>query len=199
MASAATRGTALAAAITAADSVIARLREVMPRLSYRTAPISSPATIVSIQPRIEPLTERPEWLPLVAAWIYEQWWTDSDETPDSLGAKLRAHLTPDCLPLTLVASLEHHPVGTVTLLEHDVGTELWPHLSPWLAALYVVPPFRRRGVGTALVKAAEARATTLGAGVLYLLTSDREAFYARLGWQIADRVDGQVVMASRAE
>jgi GNAT superfamily N-acetyltransferase len=44
-------------------------------------------------------------------------------------------------------------VGTATLLAQDVDTEQWPELSPWLAAVYVVPEYRHRGIGAALVPA----------------------------------------------
>jgi predicted N-acetyltransferase YhbS len=148
------------------------------------------------QPRIEQLGQRPDLLPIVAAWIYNEWWIGTaEETAESLTGKLGAHLTQDRIPLTLVASLELRPVGTVTLLDHDVGTEQWPERSPWLAALYVVPEYRRRGIGAALVNAAAAKATALGVETLYLATMGREGFYGRLGWKIADRADEQVVMS----
>ena len=152
----------------------------------------------TVRPRIEQLAQRPELLPTVAAWIYKEWWAGvADQTVESLTGLLRAHLHHDRIPLTLVASLEHCPVGTVTLLDHDVGTEQWPGLSPWLAALYVVPEYRYRGVGAALVNAAAAKATALGVEALYLVTIGRQGFYARLGWEIVDRADGQVVMSRR--
>ena len=99
------------------------------------------------------------------------------------------------MPLTLVASLDSRPVGTVTLLAHDVETEQWPNLSPWLAALYVIPECRRRGIGRALVNATVAKAAVLGESQLYLLTVGREPFYADLGWQVVDRSEKRVVMS----
>jgi hypothetical protein len=70
-------------------------------------------------------------LPIVAAWIYNEWWTAVDGANlATVTDLLRAHLVDDQLPLTLVASLEHRPVGTATLLAHDVDTEQWPELSP---------------------------------------------------------------------
>jgi len=146
--------------------------------------------------RIEQLGQRPDLLPTVAAWIYKEWWSGiAEETLESHTGKLGAHLTHDRIPVTLVASLEHRPVGTVTLLDHDVGTEQWPERSPWLAALYVVPAYRQRGIGAVLVNAAAAKATALGVGTLYLATTGREEFYARLGWEITDRADELVVMS----
>ena len=59
-------------------------------------------------------------------------------------------------------------------------------MSPWLAALYVIPAARRRGVGAALIEAALARAAQFAAGTIYLLTTDQEAYYARLGLESPD-------------
>jgi len=146
--------------------------------------------------RIEQLAERPDLLPVVADWIYREWWTSvAGASADEVGDLLRCHLIPDRMPLTLVASLGDHPIGTATLLEHDIGTERWPDLSPWLAALYVVPEFRHRGTGATLVGAIVAKAIALGVGTLYLVTVDGEGFYSRLGWQVLSREEGKVVMA----
>ncbi|MBV8805563.1 MAG: GNAT family N-acetyltransferase, partial [Sinobacteraceae bacterium] len=68
-------------------------------------------------------------------------------------------------------------------------------LSPWLAALYVIPDCRCRGVGGALVNATVSKARALGVRVLYLYTADREDFYAHLGWKVVDRSDWKVVMS----
>lgn len=146
--------------------------------------------------RIEQLAERHDLLATVAEWIYQQWWTTAPgESVVTLAARLQAHLIHDHIPLTLVASTGYQAVGTVTLLAHDVDTEPWPELSPWLAALYVVPGYRHRGIGRALVNAAEARATVLGVRELYLSTKGREVFYTYLGWRTVHRREGLVVMA----
>jgi len=97
--------------------------------------------------------------------------------------------------LTLVASLNTLPVGTATLLAHDVGTEQWPDLTPWLAAVYVVPEHRRRGIGASLVNAIVSEAAAAGMDVLYLLTTEREEFYTQLGWEVFDRAGEATVMS----
>jgi predicted N-acetyltransferase YhbS len=147
-------------------------------------------------PRIEQLAERPDLLPVVATWIYQEWWTAVDgASVGTLTDLLRAHLVPDQMPLTLVASLETLPVGTATLLVHDVGTEQWPELSPWLAAVYVVPEYRHRGIGAALVNSIVAKATALRVEALYLQTVGSEKFYARLGWGVLHRAEEKTVMS----
>jgi GNAT superfamily N-acetyltransferase len=97
--------------------------------------------------------------------------------------------------MTLVASLERIPVGTATLLAHDVETEEWPDPSHWLAALYVMPEYRRRGVGAALIDAIVEKPRLLGVGVLYLSTVEREEFYAGMEWQVIHRREDKVVMS----
>jgi predicted N-acetyltransferase YhbS len=145
---------------------------------------------------IEALAARPEHLPTVAQWIYGQWWSQvPGASVGTLCAMLREGLTLAPVPLTLLATSGQHPVGTVSVLAHDVGTEPWAAMSPWLAALYVIPTARRRGVGAALIEAALARAAAFAAGSVYLLTTDQEAYYARLGWKIVTRGDDAVVMA----
>jgi len=152
-----------------------------------------------VQPRIEQLAERPDLLSTVATWIYDEWWVDVDgANVGTLTDLLRAHRIKDQMPLTLVASLERRPVGTAMLLAHDVETEPWPELSPWLAALYVMPEYRRRGIGAALVNAIVAKATDFGVGALYLATVGQERFYTRLGWQVADRREHKIVMSKGA-
>ena len=146
--------------------------------------------------RIEQMANRTELLPVVAAWIYDEWWQDIEGSSLSQVADLlRTHLEPSHIPLTLVASMGTLPVGTATLLAHDVGTEQWPHLSPWLAAVYVVPEYRRRGIGASLVNAIVSEAAAARTEVLYLLTFEREDFYAQLGWEVFDRAGEATVMS----
>jgi GNAT superfamily N-acetyltransferase len=146
--------------------------------------------------KIEQLSERRHLLPTVAGWIYNEWWTEVEgASVGSLSDLLQAHLLQDQIPITLVASLERCPVGTATLLAHDVKTEEWPDLSPWLAAVYVMPEYRRRGIGAALINAVVEKAAALGVGILYLSTVGREEIYADLGWQIIHRSEEKVVMS----
>jgi predicted N-acetyltransferase YhbS len=60
-------------------------------------------------------------------------------------------------------------------------------LRPWLAALFVLPEFRRQGIGATLVRRSEAEAGTLGEDRLFLYTSGAEFYYGRLGWSILFR------------
>jgi predicted N-acetyltransferase YhbS len=129
--------------------------------------------------RIEHLFQHVEHVDRVARWIFDEFWGDKNvHTPESLARLLRQAVAPDAIPLSLVAFVDDSPVGTANLIENDDDSR--PHLRPWLAALYVAPGFRRRGVGSALVGQVGELAATLGIGSLFLGT-DNSGFYARFG------------------
>jgi uncharacterized protein (DUF952 family)/GNAT superfamily N-acetyltransferase len=54
---------------------------------------------------------------------------------------------------------------------------------PWLAAVYVTPRARRKGVGQAITMWVAARAQMLGFPTLYLYTEDNQEWYEDLGWR----------------
>jgi predicted N-acetyltransferase YhbS len=84
------------------------------------------------------------------------------------------------VPCAWVALLDGVPVGSVSLVASNMSTR--PDLTPWLAALYVLPDHRGRGVGTALTRRCESEAAIAGYRRLYLYTSRARGYYQRLGW-----------------
>ncbi|MCA0059225.1 GNAT family N-acetyltransferase [Mesorhizobium sp. B261B1A] len=50
----------------------------------------------------------------------------------------------------------------------------------------MAPEHQNRGIGTALVRAIEAHATSLGVEALYLYTWEARDFYMRLGWRVVE-------------
>lgn len=121
----------------------------------------------------------PEMIPQVADWIYNQFWTDQQVvTAAVLADLLRDNVDANSIPLSLLAFVDETPVGTINLIESD--DEAYPHLTPWLAALYVKPEFRDQGIGSVLVKDLLQKARGLKIRKLYLGT-ERPDFYIRLG------------------
>jgi predicted N-acetyltransferase YhbS len=76
-----------------------------------------------------------------------------------------------------------------------------PELTPWLAALIVLPEYRRRRIGEALVRRCEAEAGAAGFERIYLFASNARTYYPRLGWvpMAEDFYEGEpVVIMSRS-
>jgi GNAT superfamily N-acetyltransferase len=134
------------------------------------------------------LADYPQYLSVVAGWIFDEWgWEMPRSTMGSIQAEFSVHLNCDRIPLTMLALVETQPVGTASISLHDMDTRM--DLTPWLAAVYVLPEFRGQGIGSQLVRVIEEVATRLQLERLYLFTPDREAFYARLGWSVLETIE----------
>jgi GNAT superfamily N-acetyltransferase len=134
------------------------------------------------------LADYPQYLPCVADWIYKEWgWELPGSTLESIRSEFSQYLNTDHIPLTMLALVDSQPVGTASITLHDMNTRM--ELTPWLAAVYVLPEFRRRGLGSELVRAIESAAIRLQLECLYLFTPDQESFYARLGWSVLEIVE----------
>lgn len=123
---------------------------------------------------IHPLADHVDAIPSIAAWreIYGM------ETQASVQQRIGTWVDRNQIPTALVAVAGNQVIGTVALKER----ELHFSYSPWLAGLFVIPQFRRKGVGALLVGAAEREAASLGVERLYLYTPGSQAFYENLGW-----------------
>jgi GNAT superfamily N-acetyltransferase len=118
-------------------------------------------------------------------------------TADARSAKFLAHMNRDTLPIAWVAHDGAKALGTAALRVCDLeGRE---DLTPWLGGVYVCPPFRGRGIASALCVAVEQKARQLGASALYLFTTDQSRVYAHLGWKFFERIqwhgrDGEIMV-----
>lgn len=125
------------------------------------------------------LFDKPEHIPTVARWIYDEFWLNKPGySPELFENLLSEAINPSQIPLSLLAIVNNAPAGTVNLIENDDETRT--HLKPWLAALYVCPEFRSMGIGTKLVSFIVERAIALNYLDVYLGT-DNPGFYQRLG------------------
>jgi GNAT superfamily N-acetyltransferase len=142
---------------------------------------------------IAPLADHAAHLPLLAAWNLQSWGAATGRSYDGYVARLTAYLSRGPLPMALIALWDGRPAGTACVNLDDMSTR--PGLSPWLANLYVDPAFRRRGIGGALVRAAEDAARAAGHARLHLYTPNQERLYAALGWRVVERdvYDGEDV------
>jgi GNAT superfamily N-acetyltransferase len=93
----------------------------------------------------------------------------------------------DRLPLALVALGDQKLIGTVSLKYDDL--DIRPEIKIWLGGLFVMPEWRRRGVGSLLMQRALEAATRLHLEKLFLWTSSAESLYLKLGWRPVERLD----------
>ncbi|MCL2629621.1 MAG: GNAT family N-acetyltransferase [Alphaproteobacteria bacterium] len=94
------------------------------------------------------LADRPEFIEGVAKFLHEEWSQHEGFKLDADIYRTKHSICKDGIPQTLIAVEGDELVGTVSLWYNDLKTR--QDLSPWMAALYVKPSHRRRGIGRAL-------------------------------------------------
>ena len=90
----------------------------------------------------------------------------------------------DLMPTVLVMLEGQQPVGMVALCLDDLDGR--PDLNPWLAGVYVEPPFRGRGYALRLIEELEALARSSGIKQLSLYTEAAIGLYAKVGWAVTE-------------
>lgn len=137
--------------------------------------------------------QKPEFIPELATWINREWGHFSAyHTVSNEIMRLRRHSRLLRFPFTLVGQSGEAPVGMVSVMSHDEEGSI-AHVA-WLSCVLVPPQFRHMGFGSSLVRTAEREAMRLGVKKMLLFTTNREAFFARLGWRTMQKTNyGQSV------
>lgn len=117
----------------------------------------------------------------VARWCLDEWvHLFPDDTEQwYLDTYTRADSTGEGPPHALAAVDGEQVVGSALLVPDDELPGA-PEPGPWLAAVYVVPGHRGRGVGRALVTAIMQRASS----DIWLYTENETAWYESMGWTV---------------
>jgi GNAT superfamily N-acetyltransferase len=123
---------------------------------------------------------------LVARWRHDAFFADMGAAfEETLEAQRLWLAQPSDYEIALLAEVASEPAGCCLFVREEIDAK--HDLTPWLASLYVAPPFRKQGVGGALVRAIEQHARKVGCGTLHLYTVTAEPFYAGLGWVTQER------------
>lgn len=133
---------------------------------------------------------------MIARWHWRDW------NGGPLEFWIRCHAAEarsDGIPRAWMAFVDGEPVGSVSLVQRNMNTR--PDLSPWLAALWVRPEYRGKGIGAALTRRCEEEARRLKTDRLYLYTEVAAGFYARLGWTVVseEEYEGNAVVVMTRE
>jgi GNAT superfamily N-acetyltransferase len=142
------------------------------------------------------LRDRPGFADAVADRVWRAFWKNEGHPLSLLTGLVRESFGAGPIPTAFVAQEDDTFVGTVSIIACDEETR--PHYTPWVAALWVEPDYRRRGIGAALVERAAALAFGAGAERVYLLSGPhRRSFYERLGWSVLETTDDGMFILSR--
>jgi GNAT superfamily N-acetyltransferase len=139
---------------------------------------------------ISDLRQRPEFFDIVADRIWRAWWKEIGYPLDCITGRLNENLNAEPIPIALVAHNGAEFLGTASVIASDL--EQRPQLTPWVAAVWVEPQARSRGVGRALVGRAARDCFALGIARAYLCARPALAsFYERIGWMAIERDVGE--------
>lgn len=120
----------------------------------------------------------------VARDCVEQWKRDFPLDTEQWYLNLyRDALATEQLPVVLIAMVNGEYVGTGSLIADDELPDA-TEPGPWIAAVFVLPKYRRLGVGTSLVNALVDRAQTLRQTDVYLYTESSVDWYVSMGWSV---------------
>ena len=99
------------------------------------------------------IAERPDLVPMVAQWLWDEWHLDAGDSFEAIRDAVAASVSPSGPPQTFVLLVDNRPVGTASLVAHDLDER--PNLTPWLAGVLVIPEERGRGHVIHLIQAVE--------------------------------------------
>ncbi|WP_394211331.1 GNAT family N-acetyltransferase [Enterovibrio calviensis] len=141
------------------------------------------------------LADRPEFLPLVAKWYFNEWGALSNASLEDFTNKLSDYLNTDKIPLLVLAMDGDIAVGAAHLRFHEMS--IYPDKEHWLGGVYVDIPYRGKHIASALVTMIEEIALTNGVQQLHLQTEQLDGgLYAKLGWQEIEQVESRGVDVS---
>jgi len=138
---------------------------------------------------VGPLREHPEHCGFFAAAFATEWpdWYGPGGS-GSAHADLHAFASAKGeLPVGVIAlGPNNRPLGVAALKATSIPSQ--SHLSPWASAGYVVPAWRRQGIGALLLSALLSEASRLGYKSVYCATGTSESLLLRQGWSLIEAV-----------
>jgi len=138
---------------------------------------------------VQQLSECPHHLEAVANWIFQLWWSRRYDSAEVVSAWLRTHTQKDKVPYTVVALVEGSPVGSCSVIESDCVHR--PQYAPWVAAVFVKPEMRHRGIASAMLQEAAAIARRAEVRGLYIdCLAATAPVYEKNGWKVYEREVG---------
>ncbi|MDE2602577.1 MAG: GNAT family N-acetyltransferase [Bradyrhizobium sp.] len=129
---------------------------------------------------ISDLRERPEFFPVVSDRVWNFTWKAKGLSLEQVSAGLRELISDQAFPFVIVAHDGERYVGSTLGIASDLDER--PEYTPWVAAVWVEPEYRRQNVGRSLVSHAAERLLQTFQRVHLCARPARHDFYARQGW-----------------
>lgn len=135
------------------------------------------------------LADRPDAIPTVAKWYYNQWGYLRDVNSfEKTVQLLQQYLNRNEIPLIILAVDNEELLGAVQLKFYEM--EIYPEKEHWLGGVYVSPKHRKKRVAEKLIRKAIEVAESHRVETLYLQTQKLDGgLYKRLGWKPVDKVE----------
>lgn len=136
------------------------------------------------------LSKRPQYKTEVARIIFERFHLDERRKGTfKETVKFFSQSGIESYPITMIALEGGKCIGTVSIYKNDLPER--PEYQPWLAALYVLPGYRGRGVADRLVGDMLKHLSGLGYETIYAKTESETKYdyYAQKGWEILETLD----------
>jgi GNAT superfamily N-acetyltransferase len=131
------------------------------------------------------LRHRPEFQPVVADRIWRAWWQARGTPLTVVASGVAENLGPGPIPSAFVAHEHERFLGTASVIKADLTAR--PHYTPWVAAVWVEPEARGKGLGALLVRhAAEAIFHADWRRAYLTAAPHRRSFYENLGWTLLE-------------
>ena len=136
------------------------------------------------------LADRPELVPTVAQWWFDEWPRDG-ACLDDLVQRVTASLHKDTIPVQMIALDAGSVVGSAVLKQHELEDQ-YPDLEPWIGSVFVTQAARGRGIASALCARVVDLALEFRLPAVHLQTQNPTGgLYTRLGWQTIDRTTSE--------
>jgi GNAT superfamily N-acetyltransferase len=128
-----------------------------------------------------------ELIDQIADWYHTEWQIEREVTYQRLRS-----LPESGVPFHLIMFVDGTPIATGGI-HHDVRLitvdSRFKKYDPWLALIYTVPEFRKKGYGEMLCKKLESMALEMGLKEIFLYTVTAESLYRKMGWTLIERID----------
>ena len=132
--------------------------------------------------KIVPLSARPDAIPVIAAWYYEEWGSlNPGLNASAIAQELKVYSENTHLPQVVLVVNGPEIVAAAEINLFQV--KLFPDYEHWLKGVYVAPERRNKGVASKLIKATIEVARSYNVSELYLQTERLDGgIYAKHGW-----------------